>query len=217
MRFLLLILCSFSSLLAAKDFDTVASELSAELQKQNGALNTQRSRQFSERQQLQRSIAKTTALTDKKNKQQLGQEQQIVALQQALREMDRQFRKNKRQLTKLKKLAIQIRRESESSIPKNSLFIYSSHFKAADKSLESTDWGHFYQKQFTFNSQFLNDGFSMTVNKGQGINSQGEQSEAQLFLLGHRDPTKDHVPAEHRRKTVAAGRTYQAAGLGAGN
>ena len=135
MKKLILSLLLVTPFAFAADLESVGNDLENELKSQNELLNKQRTKQFSERQKLARDIAANETTVKENGLSQKQQVEKLNSLQKALSELQSEYGKATKKVNKLKKLAVQIRREAQTSLPDTSQVLYSQNFDAHDKLL----------------------------------------------------------------------------------
>ena len=165
--------------LIAADLDTVKEKLLQELEAVNEQLNQQRTKVFEERADVRLKVTKLSKHSQESVNSVDADRQQVARMIKEIETLESELAEEAALVKTINKTLVQLRREWQTLIPRQSALLYNQAFTNFDSSQNKV------LELGSLSKSLVADGFKTLVTQTAGLNSKGLKKEGQLLSISH--------------------------------
>lgn len=184
MKSLLIYLLIIFSVQSA-DFKSAEDSIVKDLKNLNRQLDGQRTKIFTEREELNRSIAQAEKELEAVSGTELSIEKELAEVERTISELEKSINDQELTIEAVQKQIRDMRRNAELAMSMEYGASFKSVFEEMDQKLDSQDYDNFSKQVFAFQENLLLKGFQLNQASIEGVTTDGKVSGMTLYSLGH--------------------------------
>ena len=181
MKSLLISLLMIFSVQSA-DFKSAEESIVKDLKNLNRQLDGQRTKIFTEREELNRSIAQAEKELEAVSGTELTIEKELVEVEKTISELEKSINDQELTIETVQKQIRDMRRNAELAMSMEYGSTFKSVFEEMDKKLDAENYGAFSKQIFSFQENLLFKGFELNEASIEGVTTDGKVSGNDSFI-----------------------------------